>query len=87
MVIETRGKWCQDVGRILGKQNWRHKDKNGVFQEPRERGRGLGVRREGQVMGFEWLEGSGVTPSHRGQAEIGLSGAGWHPPGGLKGRV
>lgn len=28
-----------------------------------------------------------VTPSHRGQAEMGLSGAGWHPARGLKGRV
>lgn len=40
-----------------------------------------------QVIGLEWLGAPHVTPSHRGQAEMGLSGAGWHAPRGLKGRV
>lgn len=43
-----------------------------------------------QVIGLEWLEAPPrpwVTPSHRGQAEMGLSRAGWHPARSLKSRV
>lgn len=42
---------------------------------------------ERKVIGLEWLGAPPYDPSHRGQAEMGLSGAGWHPPRGLKGRV
>lgn len=56
-----------------------------VYFRNKGTGRGLGFKRKGEVMITGRFQRD--PPSHRGQAEMGLSGAGWHPRGGLKGRV